>query len=153
MTNENRPIKAVPESTILNGTSHPTGQVFTFGPNGEFSIAVRKQTAPTSCGQALLEMQGHPLEETEVEDPGYEVSTFDLFVNFEGKEIKPSNYMPETPYMILGLKKATGCTHWYLRINDNIIDPERGVIENAQDYEGREIAKIEAVMKIPFKSK
>lgn len=54
--------------------------------------------------------------------------------------------------LILGVKKTTGNPHWYLRIGDTVINSEDGSIQNASDYEAREIDLVLAAFIVPLNS-
>lgn len=128
--------------------SIPTGEVFPFN---NYKIEIRKQLLE-NCGQTCLEMIGREVP-VELLNEG-EVSPLDLLGyiydakihNFEIDEFSENNIA-----MVLGNKKNTGRYHWYLRIGNNIIDPEQGIVELAKEYEQREINEIITSILIPTK--
>lgn len=132
-------------------TSYPTGEEFVFG-EGKFRIPVRLQTLEYTCGQACLEMLGHPLDDLVVEK-GAGVTTMDVafLVGTDDvlDSIKDEGYRFTTPHMVVGVKKETGNPHWFIAVEDKVICPEKGIMD-ARQYFDTVVGEIKAAMPIPF---
>lgn len=122
-----------------------------FGLNNQFAI-ISRPGKEEDCAQESLSRLGY--DGYALFPEGSEVSNADIENSIPGAtevsyEIFQSGHNPEKAYLVIGIKKSNGRGHWYLRIGNDVINPEKGEPEPAEAYENREIETVILNYEIP----
>lgn len=131
--------------------SLPAGRFVHFGPNGEYSVEVRKQIGEEDCIPAGLETLGY--DTSGLVPNGEGQYTSDHISQLTGTELLildlPTQF--EEPHLVAGIRKESGATHFFVRWEDAVIDPYLGKAFPAAQYLQQEITEVVAAIPVPFK--
>lgn len=112
-----------------------------------------KQQGDNDCGRALLVSLGYPAYE--LNPPDEAISLGDIVLITGGEDVTEialeEGYRYDIPHIVLGIKKSTGNPHWFLRVENTVIDSELGNAFPAEAYMQENIDLVWCVVRVPFK--